>query len=137
MSFVLDNSIAMAWCFDDEVTPLTEKLLNDVKNSGAIVPELWPMEATNVLLIAERKKRIVSLKRRELINFLQMLPISIDRMTHEVAWADISDLAAEHRLTIYDAAYLELALRRELPLATLGHDLRRAAKKEKVQLLGK
>lgn len=137
MSFVLDNSIAMTWCFEDEATPATDALLQQVISSGAETPSFWPLEATNVLTIAQCKGRIDTKERRRKIEFLHDLSITPDYETYTMAWTAITELAGRHRLTSYDAAYLELALRRELPLATLDGDLRKAARKEKVEIWGK
>jgi predicted nucleic acid-binding protein len=127
----------MTWCFKDEATVPTDALLVRVVDSGAVTPEFWPLEAVNTLLWAQIKGRIDHSYRNEQINFLRQLAITPDMHTYDVAWTAINELAARHRLTSYDAAYLELALRRELPLATLDEDLRRAAQKEKVELWGK
>jgi predicted nucleic acid-binding protein len=137
LSFVLDNSVALTWCFEKEKTPMTQILLEQATISGAVAPELWPLEAVNGLLQAQRRGRIHVAQRAELAHFLKGLPITIDCSTHERVWTDALSLAERHRLTIYDAAYLELALRLELPLATLDDDLRKAAKAEKIEVLGK
>jgi len=136
MSFVLDNSIALAWCFEDEQTRHVMNLLDRVTETGAFAPSLWPLEALNGLLVAERKKRIQSALRLRYADFLHDLPISVDTETADRAWTATVKLAERHRLTTYDAAYLELALRRELPLATLDADLIRAAKASGTTILG-
>lgn len=87
MSFVVDNSIALAWCFEDEQTEAIMRLLDRVAETGAVAPQLWPIEALNGLLTAERKQRISSPVRRRLAGFLQALPISIDDETASRAWA--------------------------------------------------
>lgn len=127
MTFVLDNSVALAWCFDDEHTPSLLALLRRVEESGAIAPNLWPLEAVNGLLVAERRGRLDTVRRRRLQIFLEMLPISIDPETTTQVWTVIARLAEEWGLSAYDAAYLELANRRGLPLASLDRQLRNAA----------
>lgn len=118
MSFVLDNSVALAWCFEDEQTDGIMGLLDRVADAGAVAPQLWPLEALNGLLTAERRGRIDHDVRHRLAGFLQELPIRIDDETASRLWTTTAHLAEQHRLTAYDAAYLELAMRLGLPLAT-------------------
>lgn len=102
-------------------------LLDQVTEHGAIVPSLWSLEVGNVLLIAERKKRITLEQRQKAIHILAELPIAIDAMTSDHAWLETMELAARYNLTLYDASYLELSLRRSLPLATFDNSLKQAA----------
>jgi len=102
-------------------------LLDLVAEKGAVVPSLWPLEIGNVLLIAERKKRITLEQRKKAIHTLAELPISVDMMTSDHAWLETMELAERYSLTLYDASYLELALRRSLTLATLDSSLNQAA----------
>ena len=118
MSFVIDNSVALAWCFEDEQTKAIMALLDRVTEAGAVAPQLWPVEAVNGLLTAERRGRINGTTRRILTGFLEQLPISPEDETAQRLWAKTADLAEHHRLTSYDATYLELALRLGLTLAT-------------------
>ena len=127
MTFVLHNSIALAWCFQDEQTPEILALLDRVAESGAIAPLLWPLEALNGLLMAERRRRLTAEQRTTLASLLQDLPITLDDETATRAWAQTGALAERFALSVYDAAYLELAHRRCLPLATLDRPLRTAA----------
>ena len=127
MTFVLDNSVALAWCFEDEHTPALLALLRRVEESGAIAPNLWPLEAVNGLLMAQRRGRLDAARRRRLQTFVEMLPITIDGETTTRVWTVTARLAEEWRLSAYDAAYLELADRRGLPLASLDRQLRNAA----------
>ncbi|MGD9510639.1 MAG: type II toxin-antitoxin system VapC family toxin [Geminicoccaceae bacterium] len=136
MSFVLDNSVALAWCFVDEQTPSVMNLLDRVVATGAVAPLLWPLEALNGLLVAERRNRLGRDKRARLIGFLRDLPIMLDAHTAEQAWETTRRLAEQHRLSVYDAAYLEVAQRRRLPLASLDQDLRHAAHDVGVEVLG-
>ena len=127
MSFVLDNSVALTWCFEEERTPATADLLEQVGEAGAVAPMLWPLEALNGLLVAERRGRLDADRRRLLVSFLSALPIELDEETAGRVWTETSRLAERFRLSSYDAAYLELAQRRRLPLASLDQDLRAAA----------
>lgn len=136
MSFVLDNSVALAWCFEDEQTPAVMDLLDRVTETGASAPLLWPMEALNGLLVAERRRRVDAATRTQLATFLRELPIALDPDTADRAWEATAQLAERFRLSVYDAAYLELAQRRRLPLASLDRDLRDAAAATGVDLLG-
>jgi predicted nucleic acid-binding protein len=136
VSFVVDNSVALAWCFEDEQTPPVMDLLDRVVETGAFAPSLWPLEALNGLLIAERRKRIDSRDRHRLAGMLRALPITLDSETADQAWTTTVRLAERHRLSVYDAAYLELAQRRRLPLASLDADLIKAARGLGVALLG-
>jgi predicted nucleic acid-binding protein len=135
LSFVVDNSVALAWCFEDEQTAGIMALLDRVADEGAVAPQLWPIEALNGLLTAERRGRINHEMRLRLAGFLHELPIRIDDETAGRAWTTTAPLAEQHNLTAYDAAYLELAMRRGLPLATGDTALIAAAKSAGVQLL--
>ena len=134
MSFVVDNSIALAWCFEDEQTPAKMALLDRLTEEGAMAPQLWPIEALNGLLTAERRGRINARTRRRLAGFLGELPISIDDETAGRVWSATAQLAEAHNLTAYDATYLELALRLAMPLATSDAALIRAAEREGVSV---
>lgn len=136
MSLVVDTSVTLAWCFEDEHTPAVLDLLGRVIRAGAIAPLLWPLEALNGLQIAERRRRVDAAKRLEMVAFLRELPITLDRATAEQAWEATRGLAERFRLTLYDATYLELAQRRRLPLASLDGDLRSAATALGVEPLG-
>jgi predicted nucleic acid-binding protein len=136
VTFVVDSSVALTWCFEEERTPATAALLDRVSESGACAPSLWPLEVLNALLMAERRKRVDHDRRYTLSNMLRSLPITLDAQTNEQAWITTTRLAELHRLTLYDAAYLELAQRLELPLATLDADLRAAGSALGVPLLG-
>lgn len=127
MNFVLDCSIAMAWCFEDEATEFTDSLLERLAEGSAKVPSIWFLEVANVLAISERKGRTNQAKITQFLQLLGDLPISVDAKTGDKAFTDILTLARTHRLTSYDAAYLELALREGLPLATLDEGLIRVA----------
>jgi predicted nucleic acid-binding protein len=136
LSFVVDNSVALAWCFEDEHTQPILDLLDRVAETGAVAPSLWPLEALNGLLMAERRRRLDTKRRQRLADFLRDLPVTLDAETADQAWTATARLAERYRLTMYDAAYLELAQRRRLPLATLDQDLIRAGKALGMTLLG-
>ena len=126
----------MTWYFDDEITPATEAVLNHVSEAGAVVPSLWRLEVANAFQSALRRKRISPEYRDESLVELGELPITLDTDTDTYAWTTTLRLAERFGLTIYDAAYLELAQRRSLPLATLDNELREAATAIDVTLLG-
>ncbi len=136
MSFVIDSSVALTWCFEDEASPAADRLLAQLTDTGAVAPSLWPLEVLNGLAMAERRGRLTTLARHEKISFLQALPISLDHETAAQAWTTTTRLAERYRLTLYDAAYLELAQRLNLPLATLDKELREAARALGLPLLG-
>jgi predicted nucleic acid-binding protein len=126
--FVLDNSMAMAWSFEDETDAYAEAVLDQLATTRAMVPVLWPLEVANALLMGERRKRSTEADTLKWIGILSSLPISIDGETNAHAWSKTLNLARGHGLSAYDAAYLELAIRRGLPLATLDEKLKTAAK---------
>ncbi len=136
MSLVLDSSITLAWVYSAETTEEIAAVLVRVLKSGAWVPALWRLEVANVLEMGVRKGRSDSAFRDAALADLSLLPITVDPETDLQAWGATAKLAARHRLTLYDAAYLELARRRCLPLATLDSELRAAATAEDVALLG-
>ncbi len=133
-SFVLDCSVAMSWCFADEENACAEAVLDRLATTAAIVPSLWRLEAANVLLSAERRKRITQTEMKRLADFLSDLPIQEDSETTRHGFRRILELGRTHHLTAYDAAYLELALRLGLPLATLDQSLGQAAREAGVLL---
>lgn len=117
MPFVIDASAAAGWFFADQATPQSEALLGATADDEVWVPALWLLEIGNMLLSAERRGRIPAAQRRALVMQAAALRLRIDR--EPVPMTEIDALAAQHRLTAYDAAYLELASRRNLSLATL------------------
>jgi predicted nucleic acid-binding protein len=135
MSLVLDCSTTLAWVYGDETTEPVRQVFELLSQSGAWVPGLWRLEVANVLEMGVRRKRHDSAFRESTLADLAQLPIQVDAETDRHAWGATLQLAERHQLTLYDAAYLELALRRNLPLATLDEELRRAAA-EKLRLLG-
>jgi predicted nucleic acid-binding protein len=133
--FVLDASVTIAWLIEDEATPATDALMDRACDDGALVPALWVLEIGNVLLGAERRGRLSFAEVASRIEFLNAMPIEIDAATPLTALPELLALARGERLTSYDAAYLELALRRGLPLATTDKDLRSAATRLGVALV--
>jgi predicted nucleic acid-binding protein len=125
--FVLDCSVTMAWCFDDEATPYTDGVRDALADMRAVVPSIWPLEVANATIVGERRKRLDEARNRRFINLLEALPIVVDDETGNRAFSDISHLARTYQLSAYDAAYLELAVRRGLPLACLDSKLKAAA----------
>lgn len=136
MSFVLDSSVPLAWIYADETTDTVRHVFELLRQHGAWVPGLWRLEVANVLQMGRRRGRHDAAFRDAAFADLTHLPIQVDAETDLQAWGATIELAERQRLTIYDAAYLELAVRRKLPLATLDEDLRRAATAEKVTLIG-
>ena len=133
--FVIDNSVVMAWCFEDQTNKYTEAVLERLMASEALAPGIWPLEVGNVLLIAERKN---ILNKSDVVRFLSLvrsLPIIVEQESSGRMLMEIVALAREHRLSTYDASYLDLAMRRGLPLATQDKALASAAKKCGLSLL--
>lgn len=136
MSLVLDSSMALGWVYAAETTKAVAAVLAQVVESGAWVPSLWRLEVANVLEMGVRRGRSDASFRDAALVDLALLPITVDPETDRQAWGATAKLAARYRLTLYDAAYLELARRRSLPLATLDAELRFAATAEDIVLLG-
>ncbi|WP_341754241.1 type II toxin-antitoxin system VapC family toxin [Candidatus Tisiphia endosymbiont of Dioctria rufipes] len=124
-SFVLDSSTTISWFMPDEIASLD--LLKKTVKEGTIVPTIWLLETGNVLLCAERAKRITVTQRKQAMYTLKDLPIKVDQARLEHAWFETMELAEYHGLTLYDASYLELALHYNLPLATSDNLLKRAS----------
>jgi predicted nucleic acid-binding protein len=135
MSFVVDCSAAVTWCFEDEASPQSDALLERLKDEGAVVPALWHLEIGNVLIHAERRGRITPAGLAARVELLRKLPLDTDDETTGRAFTEILSLARAQRLTTYDAAYLELAARRGVPLATKDQELRAAAGQLGVEIL--
>lgn len=133
-NFVLDCSITMAWCFEDESTKDTDAILENLNHATAIVPTIWSLEVANVLLMSKKRNRITETQSASFIDALSMLPIVIDPSTTSRAMHSIFTLVNQLDLTIYDGAYLELAIREKIPLITLDKTLIKAAKKLHIPL---
>ncbi len=133
--FVVDCSITMAWLFQDEKTPFTEKIFDRLIKEKAVVPNLWSLEVINVLLVGERRKRISVSQSAHFLNVLGQLPIEIEANPPKMQNDSVLFLARTYGLSSYDAAYLDLASRLGIPLATLDADLIKAAHSSGVLLL--
>ncbi|MFT4104033.1 MAG: type II toxin-antitoxin system VapC family toxin [Burkholderiaceae bacterium] len=136
MSVVIDSSVTLAWLFDDEGTAATRHVFDLVVEHGAWVPSLWRLEVANILQSGVRRNRIDAAHRDASLADLAVLNIQIDPETNQFAWSSTLRLADRLGLTAYDAAYLELAQRRMLPLATLDKQLGVAARTIGVPVLG-
>ena len=133
--FVLDNSVVMSWCFEDESGDLSAKILERLGVSGAITPSLWPFELANVLLVAEKHKRLSRNEADQFLSYLKKLPIHVDHSQMAEQIEGCLRVARLGHLTAYDAAYLHLALRENLPLATFDAGMIKAARKLNIELL--
>jgi predicted nucleic acid-binding protein len=136
VSFVLDNSVTMRWFFGDgkpaELT-FAAQVLDALRTDIAVVPVTWGLEVANVIARAEAKGLVTAARSAEFLELLEGVSIEVDAATFTHARSSTLELARRHNLSAYDASYLELALRRGLPLATLDEDLRRALKKAGVK----
>jgi len=133
--FVIDASSVLSWCFEDEGGPETDALIEKVAAAGAAVFGLWSLEIANGLVMGERRGRIKPAESAAFVAMIEELPMVADRATGARALHETMSLAREHRLTAYDAAYLELAMRLGLPLATGNRSLGAAAERVGVVLL--
>jgi len=130
---VIDSSIALSWCFEDESSEESDRWFDFVRDKGAVVPALWHLEVGNVLLQAERRGRITAADAKNRLDLISDLPIAVDTETMARAWNDILVLARMEKLTTYDATYLELAIRKGLPLLTKDGELAEAAARRGVR----
>ncbi|MBI5236437.1 MAG: type II toxin-antitoxin system VapC family toxin [Deltaproteobacteria bacterium] len=139
MSFVLDNSVTMRWFFGDgkpQELAYAGKALDAMKHASAIVPVIWGLEVANVIAGAEAKGLVTEARSGAFLEMLAEVDIEVDAATFAHALSDTLQLARRYKLSAYDASYLELALRRGAPLATLDEDLQKAAKKAGVKKFG-
>lgn len=135
MVFVVDASVTMAWCFEEETTPYTESILDRLVDEAAMVPAIWPLEVANILVIGERRQRVTTAQVTRFVQQLGNLPITVDTQAIAGAWGPVLSLARTQGLSAYDAAYLELAMRQGFPLATNDARLSEAAARVGVPLL--
>lgn len=134
--FVIDSSVGIGWVHPSQSNELTRGLLEEAKIGVAIyVPSLWHLEIANTLLVFVRRKLMTEAQRAVGLSLLSQLRVIIDDETNRLAFSAVSELAAKHSLSAYDAAYLELARRKSLPLGTRDEALKTAAKKAGVKLL--
>lgn len=136
LGLVVDSSIAIAWCFTDEQDTYSQSVLDALASEPAFVPDLWHLEVANTLIVGERRKRSTQAETVMWMGFLAALPLTIDEETKIHAFSATANLARLHNLSVYDAAYLELAMRRALPLATLDEKLKSVARTSGVPLYG-
>lgn len=135
MPFVLDASVALAWCFADEQSGYATGILRRLADDVAVVPSIWPLEVANALLTAERRGRLTSAELLQLRSLFADLPIVIQQSTTDEALEEIINISRTYDLTAYDAAYLGLAAREGVPMATLDSKIRAAAIAAGVSLL--
>jgi len=134
-SFVVDNSVVMSWCFKDETNQYADTILDCLSDATAFVPSIWPLEVVNVLLVAERKKRFSEADSVRFITLLSQLPIIVEHQRPERMMKDLLALARSNNLSSYDASYLDLSMRKGIPIATLDTRLITASKKTNIPIL--
>jgi len=127
--FVIDASVVLAWCFEDEASPYADAVLERLAQAEALAPIIWPLEVGNALVVSERRGRITPAETVRFLNLLRQLPIIVEGETPPRMFGEILSLAREQGLSAYDAAYLDLAMRAGAPLATLDEALRQAARR--------
>lgn len=132
--FVLDCSVTMAWCFEDETSDYTEAILDSLNAKSALVPVIWPLEVTNVLLMAMKRKRLSKIKAAAFFDRLNDLPIKLANSKPLSAMMSIFELGDERKMTSYDASYLDLALAHNIPIATMDKHLIVSAKASKIKI---
>jgi len=133
-SMVVDCSVTMAWCFEDECDDYADAVLASLSENQAVVPSIWPLEVANVILVAERRRRLKKADSARFLELLAALPISMEEIVREHALAPILALGRELNISSYDAAYLELAMRLGIPLATRDASLKVACSKSGVPI---
>jgi predicted nucleic acid-binding protein len=134
--FVIDNSVVMSWCFTDDSNDYADAILDRLTESVAVVPGIWPLEVINVLLVAERQERLQESDSVRFLSLLAQLPIVVDHSWPERMMNDWLTLGRVNGLSSYEAAYLELAMRQGLPIATLDLALRDVAHRVDIPVLG-
>jgi predicted nucleic acid-binding protein len=133
--FVVDSSVVMSWCFKDETNNYADTVLDRLTEAGAVVPWIWPLEVVNVLLVAERQKRLSESDSIRFITLLSQLPIVVEHERSEMMIKELLALARANNLSSYDASYLALAMRKGFPIATLDNKLIEAAGRIDVPIL--
>ncbi len=134
MSLVIDASVTLAWCLEDEQSEYADGILQRVSEDSALVPSLWPIEVANGLVVAERRGRLKAAEIPRIHSLLSVLSINAEEAALGSALGPVLTVARTHQLTAYDASYLELAMREGLALATADRDLRAAARSSDVPL---
>ncbi len=135
MAFVLDSSVALAWLLPDEGNQATDALANRLEREPAVAPAIWPLEVGNALLVAQRRDRLTEKEVNRLLSVIAELPVEIEAIALDERLQAVMGLARRLGLTSYDAAYLELAKRRAIPLATVDLRLREASARTAVEVL--
>lgn len=133
--FVIDNSVVMSWCFKDETNRYADAVLDKLSESTAIAPSIWSLEVVNVLLVAERRKRLKQVDSVRFITLLSQLPIVVEDEGSEKMMKDLLALGRTSHLSSYDASYLDLAMRKDCPIATIDKKIMEAAKEVSVTIL--
>lgn len=136
MTFVVDASVTLAWCFEDELSQRADQVLDRLTREDAVAPSIWPLEVANGLRSAERRNRLAAGELPGLRQLLSALPIRVEPVSLDGALSEVLETARALELTAYDAAYLVVAIRRGLPLATIDERLRDAADRAGIELLG-
>jgi len=134
LTFVLDASIALGWCFEDETSRYSDAVLDSLTSSAGLVPVLWPLEIANGLLVCERRGRLAPGKSTQFFGMLRKLPLRVETSVDMAAVEKLLSLGRDYRLTSYDALYLGLAMKENCPLATADKNLKRACRKAGVEL---
>ena len=132
--FVVDNSVVMSWCFKDETNKYADTVLDKLTESAAVVPSIWPLEIVNVLLVAERQKRLSESDSIRFITLLSQLPIIVEDERPKMMMKELLALARRNNLSGYDASYLDLAMRKGFPIATSDNKLIEAARRTDVSI---
>jgi predicted nucleic acid-binding protein len=134
--FVADASVAVAWVHPAQATPQTRQLLQSMHDGAPVeVPAIWPLEISNALLVLVRRKKLFEAERQAALAALQKVAVKIDYEMSVLAFTKLSAIASKHQLSVYDAAYFELAQRRKLPLACKDGPLREAARRANIRVL--
>ncbi len=133
--FVVDNSVVMLWCFKDETNNYADTVLDRLTEAAAVVPSIWPLEVVNILLVAEGQKRLSESESIRFITLLSQLPIVVELERPEKMMKELLALARVNNLSSYDASYLDLAMRKGFPIATLNNQLIEAARRIDVPIL--
>jgi predicted nucleic acid-binding protein len=133
--FIVDTSVVMTWCFDDECNQYADAVLEGLQSATGYVPAIWPLEIANVLLLAERRNRLGEADSARFIALLSHLPLVVEPESPGSMLKEVMPLARQNQLSTYAASYLALAMRKGLPIATQDRELRKAARRNRVQLI--
>lgn len=136
MTFVVDASVTLAWCFADESSEMADRVLDQLEREEALAPAIWPLEVANGLRTAERRGRLDLADVAQIRELLTALPVEVEGVPLDAALGEVADVARRLDLTAYDASYLALAARRGFPLATADDRLRRVCEQAGVDLVG-